>query len=69
MPKRIGTCRGRPARAGLHPWRAQIVAGVEDQFVLAGAEFVARQQRRVAAAVGIGHDGLQQRSARRRSMR
>ena len=39
---------------------AQVVASFEDEFVFAGQELVAGEQRRIAAAVGIGGDLLEQ---------
>jgi len=54
-PRRSGSPRG-PGRAGRDrdPVGAEILAGVKHQFVLAAAQRVALQQRRSAAAIGIG---------------
>ncbi len=58
MPKRIGTHveKGRIGQGDAGA--AQIVARMKHELIDAGGHFPARQQRRVAAAVGIGRHRL-----------
>ena len=59
MPKRIGMTSRKAGSGRSAAGTAQIVAGVEAQFIMAACEFRAFQQGPVGTAVGIGADRLE----------